>query len=141
MPTSAQLQTIDKKALGLRSGEDAVKAAYIMSDFGAGSLMDIQRWIHNPALSPERLQAWRDHLYNTIWKIDDLDKGKGYNLLIVTAAKLPGKENYAAAGGHGDKRTFVKTMLVAGGSEIYAQKAFQSGHVDAAVEWVMETIK
>jgi hypothetical protein len=112
-----------------------------MSDFGPGSLMDIQRWIHNPALSAQRLQAWRDHLYNTIWKIDDLDKGKGFKLLIVTKAKLPGKESYSAAGGHGDKKTFVKTMLVSGDSEIYAQKTFASNHVDDAVEWVMDSIK
>ncbi len=138
-PTSEQLRNIQDQHLGLRSGTEAKNAAYGMSDFGSGQLLDIQRWVYNPALNHDRTQAWTDHLYNTILLIDALDKGKGYTLLIVKDAKLSNKERYNSQGGKGDKKTFQKTQLTPN-SSIVKQKVFKSNEVDIAVDWVMDNI-
>jgi hypothetical protein len=141
--TSAQLKNISDHNLGLRAGTEAKNAAYCMSDFGfdvlKGEGLALMRWLAKPDSDKTKTQAWLDHLYNTIWVIDSLDQHKGFTLLIVTNAKLGGKESYKAPGGHGDKVSFIKTSLPSNAG-IVAQATFLSGHIDEAVEWVLKHI-
>jgi len=136
MPNSHKLVKVQQNDLGLRAGQKAEHAAYAMHDFGAGQPIEILRWITSPDSDPERSQAWNDHLYNTVWKINDL--ATGFTLLIISKAPAGAQnERYNAPDGKGDKKTFLKCNQVQPDSKILAQKDFQDGEIEQAVDWVL----
>lgn len=135
--TKNQTVKVYSEQLGLRSGIEATNAAYGMADLEGGTPMDAFRWFSNPSGDVARCDRWEDHLYNSIWKIDDLTQG--FNLLIVTRA-IPTGERYNAPGGRGDKLTFQKVNSLPGDSQIKVSKNFQEGEVENAFNWVLEEL-
>jgi hypothetical protein len=134
-----QLLRIFNDHLGLRSGTEVANAAYAMDDFGDGTPRQIFDWIRNPDTDRERGENWEHHLYNSIWKINDLSQ-QNFNLLILDKAPWSG-ESYNAPGGRGDYRTFKKCNQVQQDSQLIEEMAFNAGNIEGAFNWVIENIR
>src|ERR1700676_4117783 len=109
--------------------------------------MKILQWTWNPESNATWTQAWLDHLYNSLFKIDELvPHGNKYILSIVTQAS-PVAETYTSlikSSLRGDFRTFPKTNALPSDAEVLVQIERTSlidledkTTIEEAVEWVL----
>jgi hypothetical protein len=120
MPSSLQLKKIQKYRLGLRSGTDAAKAAYCMSDMGDElngvgesnvhkAAMNRMNFIREPVRGGEWERLWCAHYYNSVDAIWTLAPSHRGTLLLVDNANFTnGSERYLVQNGKGDGKTFRK---------------------------------
>jgi hypothetical protein len=139
--TKFLLYVYTNEKLGLRAGENPENAAYSMLDFTDLGPIDLLAWMREPEKegpNKERTDKWLEHLYNSIWKINDLTHSP-FNLILVSDAIGSG-ERYNAPGGRGDKKTFQKCNKLPITSKKVAERLFQVDQVETAYNWALDEI-
>jgi hypothetical protein len=101
---------------------------------------DLLDLLKDPASKPEFCQHWKDHLYNSIWKISDLSQLREYNLIVALGVPPSSNERYNAPNGRGDLKTFKKINNVGNNAIFVKNKKFNEPDDEKAYEWVLRIL-
>jgi hypothetical protein len=147
MVRAYQLEAVNTHKLGLSLGDGKQKAAFSLCDFG-DDVQDVTGWLQTLPdghdLTDPRVQAWEDHLHNTIiyykqWLRQPKNLGIYANLNSAETRRYR-----SPAGGRGDEQTFVIhdnwTGKIADYELISSRCVTPSDTIQGITDWIISEI-